>query len=116
MRHYYAEAGDFSNRYTVACFETAKDRDDWLQHELDSDNVQGSIITRAKARQMLGDNYLSPGDGDYRTSLGCYLGSRAWAVDDYRREVADADTREEEAKLDVTAGIDIAFARPIIRL
>jgi len=83
---YYGYRGDFANRFTVAAFSTAADRDEWLS--LAGQNELAHPLTRKEARHELGDNRLSPHDEDMRTSIGCYVGSRDQWKDDERRQWA----------------------------
>ena len=96
MKNYYAIESDFSNRFTVAAFATRAARDTWVAEMNRHPSVQARAVSRKEARHLLSPGYLSPGDLDYRISLGCYLGSRNLWTDAARREEAVEAARDAE--------------------
>ena len=81
MKHYYAanHPRDFANEATIIAFSTKAARDAYVEkHDWSGSRNQRRVyaITRHRARQMLGPNYLNPGTIDCVGGLNVCLTSR----------------------------------------
>ena len=73
---------NFSNEFEIIAFESRSARNAYVKSDPGGDSAVTHSITRAKARQMLEPNWLSPSTG----GLNCYLGGHEGVEEDYRRE------------------------------
>ena len=75
---------NFANEFEIWVFESKSRKDHWVGEDDRRDS-----ITRADARRMIGENYLSPGDADHRGGANCFAGGTL--DEELRREVCQKE-------------------------